>query len=146
MKRLNQYIFEKFKISKNTKIQYSHNEFKSKNETFKYIKSLCKGFGFRTTTENYWLYVYKNENSDFPGILFTYGILDQKGQKINHLCTGRYKSGSQSNGNILICTGQDKYKEIPYPDDFDVDKYNYPYPTEYNINYTLNLLNEYEEN
>ena len=142
MKNLNQYILEKFKISKNTKTVYSHEEFTNKDDTFNYIKDLCKGFGFRTKTNGYWLYVYKS-GTEFPYILFTYSTKDDYNNKLNNLCLSYY-NGRNDKGINIINTGIEKVKEIPYPEDFDTDKTGKSTPTEYNIMYSLNLLDNFE--
>ena len=147
MLNIKEYILEKYKISKNTTIQYSHEEFKSKDDSFKYIISLCKQYNFKYLKQGYWIYVYKKEDNDYPNVLFAYCKETSSHEQVNILNSVVAESGRYSKGNIIINTGPGKYKEIPYPDDLDMEPLNKkePSPTEHNIITIFNILDNFTE-
>ena len=97
MINLNNYILEKLKIHSDIKLKRSHDVFNSKEDTFDFIKTACKEYGFSYEQNNYWLYIFKTKSSKFPNILFGYSDKDENGNilKNNHgLSTLKYNNGS----------------------------------------------------
>ena len=117
MKDFNQYIIEKLKINKNTKLKTvtdnPHKEFNSYGDFVMYIANNAKFYGLTAKQNNYWI-TLKKEDSEYPQIKLGY----LKNEKIFGIIKSDGANSDELGKELVIIVGNYKYK-YDHLDTFD---------------------------